>query len=266
MSFISPTRWNTILTKLNQKRTDGGYSPVSTDFSGYIKQSNIDTLRNGLNEILIKYQYTNLPDALNHVGYAYNTWKSWDYNFIATRSLDEIENILDTMWYTPQGTKEYIKDVVLSGRLLGSFNGGYFRDEKVLQLPGWVTAISSSWNVSGIQLLFVTRFTWQMETTENYDIKATMRFGYISPGEYIVSITGYVEVNFSRCIFYHPHDFSIRASNIAYGSNPVGLSHYARLRTYQLPYYFHSTSPWVTQTIHFDKDFHYATEDEWGHN
>ena len=101
MAFIDSSRWNTILTKLNQKTTDAGKSPLSANFDGYIKQSHINMLRNGTNDILGFYQYNSLEEALHNVGYLYANYKTWDWNFIATTSLDEIEKILDTMELVP---------------------------------------------------------------------------------------------------------------------------------------------------------------------
>lgn len=95
--YIPNTRWNSILTKLNTKRTDAEFSSISYIFSGKVKQSDIDILRNGTIDILTTYGYNNLAEALNNVGYAYSTWKIWDRNWIAEVSLDEIEDILDTL-------------------------------------------------------------------------------------------------------------------------------------------------------------------------
>ena len=94
---MSNTKWNSILTKLNTKRTDASFSSISHTFSGYIKQSDIDALRNGTLDILTTYGYTDLEEALNNVGYIYATWKTWSRNWISEVSLDEIEDILDSM-------------------------------------------------------------------------------------------------------------------------------------------------------------------------
>lgn len=170
-NWASPTRWNNILALLNQKRADVEKEEIEHTFSGWIKQSDINTLRNGLLEILSgeddvgvgedwtdkitflnqkredvgltpisvpdstnmtiedilyvrnkveellpeygftslsdalesasrpnpkQYKYT-LAEALHAVGYDYDTWKTWEQNWIADRSLNEIEKILDLL-------------------------------------------------------------------------------------------------------------------------------------------------------------------------
>jgi len=200
-NYISPTRWNTILTKLNQKRTDGGFSTVSTEFSGYVKQSNIDTLRNGLIDILTKYGYSDLNDALNHVGYDYITWKSWDYNFIATRSLDEIENILDSMYYHGVGDREYLEDIVLSTQFSGSYYGsnippyhsGQYLNFIVKNYPGWVYSATGGVLV-GLYTKFEcpsqqsTHLTQKFPQSGNYTIIGTSSFVKINDNSYKIII------------------------------------------------------------------------------
>ena len=97
MTTLSNTRWNNILIQLNTKRVDAGFSSISHTFSSKVKQSDINTLRNGTLDILSYYGYIDLEEALNNVGYAYSTWKTWARNWVATRSLDELEYILDSM-------------------------------------------------------------------------------------------------------------------------------------------------------------------------
>jgi len=89
-------RWDSILILLNEKRVAKGFSTISHTFSGWVKQSDIDCLRNGLIEILSSYGYT-LATALAAAGYGYSTWKTWTYNWIAEVSLDEIEDILNIL-------------------------------------------------------------------------------------------------------------------------------------------------------------------------
>ena len=96
MAYINPSRWNNILNLLNQKRSESGFAPISYSFSGYCKQSDINILRNGTTEILASYGYT-LATALHLADYPYDTWKTWDKNWIAKRSLDEIEDILNLL-------------------------------------------------------------------------------------------------------------------------------------------------------------------------
>ena len=96
INWIKISTWNNLLTLLNEKRTEVGKDEIEHTFSGWIKQSDINTLRNGTIEILPDYDYT-LESALNEAGYDYATWKTWERNWIAQTSLDEIENILN-LW------------------------------------------------------------------------------------------------------------------------------------------------------------------------
>jgi len=89
-------RWEALLILLNQKRVIAGFSTISHTFSDWVKQSDIDCLRNGTIDILYYFGYT-LATALTAAGYGYSTWKTWDYNWIAEVSLDEIENILNLL-------------------------------------------------------------------------------------------------------------------------------------------------------------------------
>jgi len=95
-NWIGDNRWNSILTLLNEKRVAMGFSPISHTFSDWVKQSDINCLRDGLIEILPSYGYT-LATALTAAGYGYSTWKTWAFNWIAEVSLDEIEDILNIL-------------------------------------------------------------------------------------------------------------------------------------------------------------------------
>ncbi|KKM97601.1 hypothetical protein LCGC14_1166430 [marine sediment metagenome] len=97
MAYIKSTDFEAVLTQINVKRTLASLSPLSRTFSDLIKQSDIDFLRDEVVSILATYGYGDLEDALNNVGYAYATWKTWSKNWIATRSFDEMEDILDSM-------------------------------------------------------------------------------------------------------------------------------------------------------------------------
>jgi len=93
-------RWEALLILLNQKRVIASFAPITYTFSDWVKQSDIDCLRNGTIDILSYFGYT-LATALTAAGYGYSTWKTWDYNWIAEVSLDEIEDILNILVYEP---------------------------------------------------------------------------------------------------------------------------------------------------------------------
>ena len=96
IEWIKLSRWDSILDLMNVKRELAGFAIIEHTFENYVKQSDINTLRNGTVEILPTWNYT-LDTALHDADYDYDTWKTWDKNWIAKRSLDEIEDILNLL-------------------------------------------------------------------------------------------------------------------------------------------------------------------------
>lgn len=115
MAWANWSTYNGLLTKLNSKRagTIPAFSTIIlTDFAQgeWIQQAHINALRAGVEEILTYYGYTDLAEALTHLGYGTTWYKDLTlegYEWICQRNIDEIDDILNSMQtssYSPQTT------------------------------------------------------------------------------------------------------------------------------------------------------------------